>query len=213
MKVILALSLCFIFAWGASLPAQDSALPGHLDTRTDSLGLRKACGPLSLYAALKSAGYNVSLPEIAKQAKHDGQVGVIIQDLVSTAENLSSGMARGVNTSPSQLITHLNTGGTAVLFVRRSGQQSDHALCVLGSHSIDTVTEVRILDYPTPLTTLPLEVLLRKWDGDAILVSSQAVAVPHRVRYILELLLVGQFTILATLGIKYLFKSHSKAVP
>lgn len=198
-----AIAFCLAINVACSSYAQ---LPGHMKEEDDPNGYRFACGPLSLYAALLAAGVPVEFDEVIRSSKFEREKGVEIANLCAATKVLCPNRATCGRISPTELRSHLEKRGTAVLFVRTDSSIINHAVAATGTRTVNGATWITVVDYPLPPQEQALSQFVPVWDGDALLVKS---SVQEGAMSRLELALWLLFPIfVATNGLVLLFKAR-----
>ncbi len=134
---------------------------------------RTACGPIACLVALRSVGVDTSLEEVIKRCDWDKGKLSPFDTLESAVKSYRGIDGRLAHLSPKELCRLLEDDQTAVILaVRKDSQEICHAVCALEVLGDDGA--IRVFDYPELLQERLIADVVDTWDGQALVVRTNA---------------------------------------
>jgi rhodanese-related sulfurtransferase len=128
------------------------------------------CGVYCLYTAMKLDGKEVNFIDLVKQEYIGSRLGSSLAELKKAAEDYGLCAIAAGNVTCADL-GHL--AHSAILHVRSDGTSEgyDHYELLLGTDK----DQARLFDPPGPVRLVPFRELAPRWDGNALIVSSEPI--------------------------------------
>lgn len=134
-------------------------------------GYRTACGPISIYATLRTLGRHATLDRIIADCSWRDGEQTPFSTLVEALRRHPGLEVRAVRLSPDQLLAWFARGGrrAAILPIRKYAG-TDHSICVVDAEG----ERLRVADYPELSYVMTAGQLSDSWNGEAILVTEKS---------------------------------------
>lgn len=159
----LALALAVVASTASAAPTDGRPLVDE--------GYRTACGPISIYATLRTMGRHATLERIIADCGWREGEQTPFSTLVEALRRHPGLEVRAVRLSPEQLLAWFaREGRRAAILPIRKFAGTDHSICVVSADG----QRLRVADYPELSYVMTAGQLSDVWNGEAILVTEKS---------------------------------------